>query len=228
MKVKFVLTMFFCLFSTTLAASDDLYRITVTGKSELVVDAKHAELQFSIMHVEPKMDQSYKELQNTLASVDKNFTELGFPKEALTRSLIQQGIEQSWSDNSWVDKGYYSRCLLTLKVDDISKLAAVYQALSKYSAIQVHYTQYSVDDMFILRNLEYKKALLAARTKAEFMAKTLDAALGSPLRIEELNANDYAAARMQSNRITEQSDEQAENYGKVKITASVRVDFELH
>ena len=219
------LLLFICLLPNLVYANDELRKVSVTGKSEITLDAQYSIINFELKFVRKDIDQSYQGLQQTLATVVGNLKKIGLSDKEITKSIIRQGSEYSWQNNSRVHIGYYSSSSVRLRVNDIDKIHVVYNELSKYDSLTIHSTEYGRNDEFERRNEEFRKALLAAKEKAEFMAGTLNASVGPVIRIQEESVGNFFTGSVYRNQA--ESDQVGGTFGAVAITATVKVDFEL-
>ncbi len=206
----------------------DIRKITVSGKSENTLEAQRAEVNLSIKIVKKEMSQSHAALTGTLSSLEKELKTIGLAAKDIKRSLVLQGAEYNWEKESQVLKGYYAECYVDVMVNDIRKMADVYRTLAGHKDITIQGTAFKRDDEFELRKAEFEKALLAAKKKAEFMAQTLGARIGKVHSIQEVGSENWLEARAYTN-VTGKGDAGGSqtNYGTIKITARVTVEFEL-
>lgn len=209
-----------------IAHAGDLRKIAVTGKSETTVTAESAIVTVQVRRVEKTMQKSHDEL---LKSLDRFYAALqgaGIAAEDIRKSLIVQGKDQRWEKEVLVIKGYYNQCTADLHVRDVAALPAVYAALAEFAEVTVYNTVYERSDEAQLRDQEIEKALLAARSKAEKMARVLGATLGEVVLINEVS-DERRASAIYSNRIEKNKDLSRSGYGEIEITALVAVEFEL-
>jgi uncharacterized protein YggE len=211
-------------------AAENVRKITVTGKSETVLEAQYAIIKIEIKHVKKEMNQSHIELMKTISQLNNELKNIGLTNADIKKTLILQGQEYSWEKDSRVLKGYYSECLVDLYVKNINKISEVYKELANYQNITIQETEYKRNDEFEIRKIEFEKALLAAKKKADYMAQTLDTKIGKVYSIQELSAFNLLAINTYSNVLREEAREERDSksgYGKIKITALVLVEFEL-
>jgi uncharacterized protein YggE len=210
-------------------AQDASRKITVTGKSETRLEAQYADIQLEIKSLNIDMGKSYEQVIQNIELLTQKLMILGFKSEDLTKSLILQGAEYVWEKDTRVLKGYYSLCRLELKVTQMASLNPVYKELANFKSITILNTDYGRNDMSEIRMKELQQALLAAKGKAELMATTLNAKLGSVISIQELSTEDYQLARIYTNvdNAAAGQNQEAIAYGKVTVTAAVSVEFEL-
>jgi len=206
----------------------DIRKITVSGKAENTVEAQRAEIGLSIKIVKKEMSQSHEALTGELSKLTKELKAIGLPDKDIRRSLVLQGAEYNWEKESRVLKGYYAECYVDVTVNDISKMADLYRTLSGHKDITIQSTEFKRNDEFELRKAEYEKALLAAKKKAEFMAQALGVKVGRVHSIAEENTENWLEAKPYQNVMTkDEANGAPTNYGTIRISARVLVEFEL-
>lgn len=226
MKALHIFTLIL-LFAQVAQADESIRKITVTGLSTSIVAAHYSKIHTKVKYVGKTIEESHTSLIQTLTSIIRSMKELGLQDDEITKSIVTQGAEYNWQNNSRVHIGYYSTCSLELKVNDLSSLHRIYNELSKHSALSIGGTTYGRNDKPELQNTELQKALLIARTKAETMAATFDIKLGRVLRMEEAGAGP-APLRPEVMYASRANDSTGGGtFGSVTITGSVRVEFEL-
>lgn len=210
-------------------AVENVRKVTVTGKSETIVQAHYAVIHIEAKRVQKEMSMSHSEVMRIISSMTRDLKNLGLKDADIRRSLVLQGPEYAWERNSRVLKGYYSECVLELTVNDINKISDVYRKLAEYKDISIEDTEFKRNDEFEIRQAEFKKALSMAEKKARAMAGTFGAKLGKVYSIQEISESGYNKA-FYSNVISKGeiagATEKA-NYGNIKISALVVVEFEL-
>lgn len=224
-----ILRYVFCLLviSSYAYAGDEIRRITVTGKSTVTLEAQYSIIHTSVKRVSPEIDKSYKDLNQTLFGIFEKLKGIGLSDKEIIKSIITQGSEFRWERNSKKHIGYYSSSNVQLRVNDLSLLPHIYSELSKHNSITINSTEYGRNDEFEKRNSEFKKALIAAQTKAQTMAETLNVKIGPVLRIEEIGSGGIAPRKAYANVARMATRETGGTFGSVEITAMVAVEFEL-
>jgi len=209
--------------------SKSIRKISVSGKAETTLEAQIATIQLTVKHVDQDMSQSHAALLQTLSKLKEELKSIGLSDKDIKKSLVLQGADYSWKNNSRVLKGYYSECHVELDVNDISKMADLYRVLSNFKVITIMFTNFERTDEFEVRKVELEKALLAARKKAEFMAQALGAKLGRVYLIQEVGPESWIEPKMYTNVMekTQISNNDTGGYGTIKISARVIVEFEL-
>ncbi len=226
--IKIVLLALIVVLPVKTYANENVRKITVTGKSETVVEAHYAIVKLNIKYVKKEMNQSHIELMKTISKLTDELKDIGLTDADIKKSLILQGQEYSWEKDSRVLKGYYSECSIDLYVKDISKMAAVYEELSNYQSITIQDTDYKRNDEFDIRKVEFEKAIQAAKKKAEYMTQILNVKIGKVHAIHELSSENCFTVSTYANVLREkESSEVKTGFGNIKISALVDVEFEL-
>ncbi len=213
------------IFSPPAFAGDAGGKISVTGNSKITLEAQYSIIRAELRYVHGEIDTSYQNLQHTLAEIINHLKQLGLTDKEITKSIIRQGSEYAWKNNSRVHKGFYSSCNMQIRVNDIANIHQVYNQLSKYNLLSINGTEYGRNDTESLRNNEYKKALLAARKKAELMAATLGVQTGEVINILESGAQSIAPVALL--RADAAPAQPGGTFGSVTVSAHVMVEFEL-
>lgn len=226
--IRMILLSLIFILPSSIFAAENIRKITVTGKSEIVVEAHYAIIQLNIRHVKREMAESHNELLRTISELTGELKKNGLPDTDIKKSLVLQGQEYSWEDNSQVLKGYFSECFIELNVKDINKLDEVYKALANYRSVSIIGTEFRRNDEFEVRKTEFEKALHAARKKAEYMANALNAKIGKVYSIQESGSDDSLVVNTYAN-LSEKggATESKSGYGSIKVTALAVVEFEL-
>jgi len=209
--------------------SKDIRKITVSGKAENTVEAQRAEISLSVKLVKKEMSQSHGVLTSELSRLAKELNAIGIPDKDIKRSLVLQGAEYNWEKESHVLKGYYAECYVDVTVNDITKMADLYRTLAGHKDITIGSTEFKRNDEFELRRAEYEKALLAAKKKAEFMAQALGVRIGKVHSIQEVGGENWIESKPYAANLRDKPESSGGqvNYGTIKITADVIVEFEL-
>jgi uncharacterized protein YggE len=207
--------------------------VRVTGRAEVTLRAEKSIIHLNVKLVRKDMTQSHDALIKTLDRVTKDMTDIGLKAKNVKRSLIEQGPEYRWKDDTRYLAGYYSEASVEVHMNDIDLMPKAYRTLAAHDDVSVSYTEFKRSDEYEQRMEQYEKALKAARKKAEKMAGTLDARLGEVRSIAELGEAGFFSANPVSN-VASFGDQRSSagssvsaGYGYVTIEGRVVVEFEL-
>lgn len=202
--------------------------ISVSGKSTAILDPQYAEVSIEVFTESKLLPLCKKELDRVVDSLRTRLTQEGVTNEDIITSRVQQAERYEWVSSRRKKLGYYARQAIVVKVRDMEYLPVFYTTMSEFPAISIHHTQYKREDTFEKRNEEFKKALLAARKKAEHMATVLGAKLGKVQSIQEVKPEGYFGGSMYSNVVVEAREGTPQGkHGTVTVSAQVDVVFFL-
>ncbi len=218
------LILLFLIISTPAIATENKI-ITVSGHSTITLEAQYSIIHADLKYVHDEIDTSYTNLQQILIDVIKNLKKLGLTDKDITKSIIRQGSEHSWKNNSRIHTGFYSSTSLQFRVNDISSLHRIYRELAKFNLLSITTTEYGRNDVEELQNIEFTKALQKARKKATLMAASLDAKRGPVIKITESTLSPGSPmVLMRSDAAPQKA---GGTFGSVEISAMVLVNFAL-
>ena len=225
MKKSIVVSFILLVMSLTSSFADDVRKISVTGKSTITLEAEYAVISIKAEIETKDMSESYNKLTITLEKLSKELSHFGVKENQIRKSIIDQGTRYDWINKKKILKGYYSSSRLEIRVDDIQQLSFIYRTLSNYKMVEILYTEYGRNDTYEVRKGEFRKALEAAKDKANHMASIMNTKLGKIYTIKEESSESYFTGSVYSNTI--QRNVKKSGYGVVTISATVFVEFEL-
>jgi len=123
--------------------------------------------------------------------------ESGIEKTDVQSSDMEFGDNWEYRKDVRVKVGYSAASTQTFTVKDTEKYKSLWLGLAKIDGVSVDKVGYDHSQRIAYQNESRQKALLAAKEKAEAMAKVLGAQIGEPLAIEE---RDAGAGYMRSDR----------------------------
>lgn len=163
----------------------DIPHITVTGTAltEAVPDKLAWSLELRNTGLElPKVADKHANLSmETL----KALKELGIEEKDTQTSRMEFGENMVYRDHSRVREGYFASTQISFKLADLAKYKDVWLRLAAMSSLSVKSVAFDHSNRIELRKETRRKALLAAKEKAEAMAEVLNAKVGDVLSISE-------------------------------------------
>jgi len=224
--MKLLNTLFLLIILSGIAYADDNVRkIHVTGTSKISLPAQYSIIHTNVKTTQQAMAESHAQLSLLLSQVIENLKKIGLTDKDITKSIIRQGPEYIWQNNSKTQSGYFSSCSMQLRVNDIPMLHLIYKELSRHDSLTINGTEYGRNDELKAKSAELAKALRATREKAALMASALDSKIGRVLTIRESGSRNQNTRKMYSSMET--SSPGGGTFGMVDISGSVSVEFEL-
>jgi uncharacterized protein YggE len=163
-----------------------------------------------------------KELQNAVIKA-------GIPKENLTVNNVSSynyAWEKKKNPNFAASKQY------RLKLSDISKFNEVIGSLDPKAIQSTHIESYEHSKIAAFKKDLRKKALEAAREKAQYLAETLDDTLGDALEINVADTDSNPVQPIYANTMMRYKSEDAAPadiaFHTIKLNATVRAVFQLN
>lgn len=227
MKLCVVLVLLLAFFSTN--AQDTRRYIDINGTAEVNVPADQIEFNVQIRVVRETIEDSKKQVDASVANLLKILKSFNLDEEDIIESPAILGKNYTYESGSQKLNGYFASATVSFKLKDLSKYYALSDQLAKDQTIEVVNSFYSLSDYETHSREAYEKALKAAVDKAGYMTKTLGVSVGRILSVDENNPN-YPMPYYNM-KVMEQSNagggDAAAISGKVNITRTVRVKFEL-
>lgn len=234
-KIKFIVLLMLVIFSISIKGEDKTRKLKVNGSSSVVVDAEYAEVSIRIHVYGVEFEANTKKIMKVISDIEKSLSVYEIKEGSYAKPLIEHGFEKSNSKFSGSktsgpssnsgDIGF-SSCTLVLTVLKLESLGYIYKEIAKIEDASVVGTQLKINEEEGIKLMQYKKALLLARTKGELMASTLNAKLGAPLLIEEViepknTQNDVV------NQIKFDRGNNKNNFGKITVHVNVMIEFQI-
>lgn len=225
--MRILTTLFISLLFTVSATAE--YKpgtIGVNGHSEIILEPQYCIILTEVRTVNANIETSFQNLQTSLGEIIGHLKQMGLTDKDITKSIIRQGSEYSWENNSRRHRGFYSSCNMEIRINTISNMHRVYSLLAKYNLVSINGTRYGRDDEKEHHSKEMKKALQTARNKANNMANTMGVTLGRVLSISETGVSGGGpVAFMRADEAPKMRT--GGTFGSVTISANVHVVFAI-
>lgn len=210
-------------------STDQSRTISVQGYATKTLPAEYAEIHGELKIVSDNASTSYQKVTELVTKLASQFKAQQIKKENFTVSVVTQGAEYTWANNTRTTRGYFSACRLRLKVESIENMYRVHEILANYPEVRISMTSYGRNDEAELQITVLQEALLASQKKATAMAQTLNSSVGRVMNIQESGGVAAPVGR----RVAQYADsgasapEAVSTTGSVTISGSVRVDYAL-
>ena len=225
--MKYLVLFVLLLCSVSVNAQENNRYINVNGTSELILPADQINFGVQIRTVAESLDMSKSTNDEYLSELKAILKETGINQDDIEISPVTLGKNYEYEAQvGRKQKGFYTECRVTFILKDFSKYYELTDKLSASSHFEVVSSGYSLSDYEQHNKKAYEKALLAAKDKAEYMAKTLGVKLGEVLEIDENNFWQNNAVPF--NTVAKVSTQDENVSGKVTISKSVRVKFSIN
>lgn len=208
---------------------NDVPFIEVTGKAELEISPNEIYIDLLLKEkVKSGKKTSLEELENSLKN---ELAKIGIPKENLFISDINSVI----SKTGWWTQEVLSTDKYSLKVTSPKKLKKVFEVFEKLKITDTNITKATHSELAAFKRKNRITAIKAAKEKAGYLLKAINASTGKPLRVNEtehqlqdfaqinhLNvSNNYSISKVKSYR------NDVVQFENIKLTSSIHVVFEI-
>lgn len=185
MKKIFCTLIFILLLNMPAWAQDIQPHVTVYGTATQEVTPDEMIWALKVTNRGPGIAGLAKQHSNIVLSVLSFIGEMGVVKEDTQTSMMQFGENWEHQNGRRIQDGYFASSRVTFKLTDFTKYQQLWTGLSKIKDMSIQNIGYGYSKRIEAQDKARIDALLAAQKKAHTMAKTLNAALGNPLVIED-------------------------------------------
>ena len=211
------------------SAADNPPHVTVYGTATTSVAIDQMDWKIRISNKEPGLEEVAKAHSSTVQSVLDFLMENDLPEHCIQTSGMEFGEHFVSSKlKGRVRDGYQASSSINFKVTDLSKYKDLWSGISRMKNVSLNGITYNNSKRIKHQNETRKKALLAAKEKAETLAITLDSEIGKPLFIEEER---FGYSRNNFNNVYATNEQAVINDafapGQIPITVQIKASFLL-
>lgn len=216
------------------AFADDLQppHVTVYGTAvtEVIPDEMHWSVK--VLNKGPALDSVASEHTRIVQTAMQLLKDAGVEGKTIQTSSMEFGENWEYKNSERAQNGYFALTVISFKLTDFGLYNKLWLGLAKLPSVSVENVAYDHTKRIDFQNETRRKAVMAAREKAEALASALGSAIGEPLLIEEQVVENNWAANSAMNNLRQVSDEEvagAEGVapGKIPIRTRVRASFRL-
>jgi hypothetical protein len=225
MKYFFLSAFIFCFVSVN--AQEYQKYININGTSELILPADQIDFTVQIKIIDDSIEESKRTNDEYLNELMKILENIGIKSNDIEVSPITLGKNYEYDINrTRKQKGFYTEIKVGFLLRDLSKYYDLTNKLSSSNDFEIVNSNYNISDYEQQHKLTYKKALNAAKEKAEYMTKALGVKLGEVLEIDE--NNNWQSYANPFNTVTQVNPQEGNISGKVTLRRSIRVKFAIN
>ncbi len=238
MRNKSTLLIVFSLLVITLLSScqsvkEERRSITVSGQGEVTLVADYASFSVSVEEIAPTTREAQQNANAKMAAV-REILEKEFSSEAedFKTTAMQLSPEYTWKDGEQKLVGQRAYQSIKVEVEDLSRLGEIVDSLSTVEGISFSSINLDKKDKSEAIAEAQRKAVEAARDKADTFASAAGLTLSDAITITE-SGSDYAPYRVAPAAMkmyAEAADNSAgaEYFaGDITVSSSVTVVFEM-
>jgi uncharacterized protein YggE len=121
----------------------------------------------------------------TMTAVQQKLAGAGTPKDAIRTIAVDLSIDAEWVNGRQVPKGYVSRNIIEVRIDDVAKVGDVMDAAVASGVTAVQGVRFDLKQRESLEREALKRATADARQRAEAAAAGAGRAIDRVIRVEE-------------------------------------------
>ena len=217
--------------SLPLLAENPAPSIRVLGVAEERVPPDQLRLSCSIRSEGKDLAAVATANRERATEITKLLRDQGLGEAELTTGSASFGEHTEYKNGRHIKLGYIATTSISVATDKLDLHDKLWFELAKFPEVSIS-AGFALKDRSKVRATARKKALQAARSKAEEMADALEARIGPPLSVvENPQATQFSASNIYSNSISAvlsaESDRGPLEPGLVSVTERVEVTFEL-
>jgi len=222
MKSKILLLII--LFTIVTFAQQNKRYINVLGRAEMNVQADMISSRFEIRIIKQTLEESKNINQKITQTLFEVLKKLGIKKNDIEITPLIFGKNYSYKQQERIFNGFYSYTSVNVRVKDFDNYYKLIDKATGIEFLEMSYSNFGLAKKDFYTEKITNKAILSAKKKAEYIAKTMGVKLGKILEIDELDS-DYGFAPVNSYSKMDRAGQ--EMAGSVKLSKNVRVKYQI-
>ena len=213
----------------------DRRTVSVSGEGTVQVAPDVAVVRFGVVTEDEEAEEARRQNNEQSSAAMNAVRELGIPDDNLQMERLQLRPKREFDEETRTRRevGFEATRQIRVTVEDLDLLPDVVTRAIQSGANRLQGVQYDLEDRSEARNDALEQAATNARSKAERLARTLDAELGMVRQIDEQSFSfprpqvrqlDMAQARAAD---MAEPDPDAYAAGEIEVEANVQVVFDL-
>ena len=158
-----------------------------------------------------------------MSAVQQKIASLGIASEAIKTTAIDLQLEFDYADGKQTPRGYVARNMIEVRVDELSKLGGVLDAVVGSGATMIHGLRFDVKERNQLEAAALQSAVKEALAKAQAIAAASNKTIDHVMAIEELGGGERPPMPRQYAMTARAEVATPVAPGELEIRASVRV-----
>ena len=205
--------------------------LNVEGRSEITVDPDQAEVWVGVSIVDVSADLAQNQVNTAINDMIAALKKAGISENELSTEQLSLYEERRWEDGKSTVIGWRATQTLKAKTTDLTKVGTIVDVAVENGANQINNINFGLSPE---KEAEYKKQAIAeatknAKEKAETIADSLDAKLGSIRSVSESGFYYRAYAVPMADVALEKAVEESAQVlpGDVTVTANINIVYNI-
>ncbi|MDR9457484.1 MAG: SIMPL domain-containing protein [Salegentibacter sp.] len=201
--------------------------IFVSGEGIVKVVPDQVVIKSQIEHEGVNANTVKKENDQTADAILKYLKSQDIPEKNIQTDYVNLNKRYNYNDKSYT---YVARQAISITLEDLDKYEEIISGLLENGLNGISGIQFKSSEVEIHKTEARKRAVLAAKRKAEEFAGPLNQEVGKAITISESSGNNFQPVyRMADMKMSEESGSQETlSPGEMEIRVKVNVGFQLH
>jgi uncharacterized protein YggE len=231
MARKTILTLVAVLAACGTAAAQDRRLVTMTGSATVQSTPDRAWVTVGVEARAQQTTTARERVAASMLAIEDKLKALGIPENALRTASFNVSQDWEYLQGRRNLRGYVVSNQMEVRVDDITKVAAVVDESIAAGANVIHGVRWDVKDRQSLERTALQRAFEDARGRAEVIVAAARSTLGNVYNVHETRVGDMRPMPMMrveaAAGVAGQSPITNINPGEIDIRATVTVSFQI-
>jgi uncharacterized protein len=203
------------------------FGITVFGSAVSRVEPDIASLHFAVSRVEKWPKDSFGAVREVAQTVHQYLHDAGIPDIGSSRVTLFE--EYRGYGGERIFEGYRARVIFHVLLHDLDRLEEIIAGVIDVGVNELHGTQYQTSRLKEIRADARRRAISAAREKAELYCSAAGVTLDEVLHIEDANPDQLRGSHeshvSRDPSLDDEDSPRAMNPGSITVGAAVQVSY---
>ena len=203
--------------------------VTVFGSAVLRVEPDVASLNFTVSRLEQHPKDAFATTREAVQKVSEYLAQAGIENVGSSRINLTQSFRYVGGENTFL--GYEAEVTFNLTLTDLDRMEEILVGVVDEGVNKIH-VDFRTTRLKELRTDARRRAIAAAREKAEVYCEVAGVTLGSVLHIEDVNPDQVLRGYEQNqsilrSQVLDEGSARAFNPGNIAVNGAVIVTFAL-
>jgi uncharacterized protein YggE len=223
MKLIPIVLMSLSLAATAAAQTAEPPQIIVTGEGVVKATPDQAWVSIGAESRSKASKDAQQRNAEVMTAVIQKITSFGIPKDAIKTTAIDLQLEFDYANGKQTPRGYVARNTVEVRVDELTKLGDVLDAVVGSGATNIHGVRFDVKQRDQLEAAALQSAVKNASAKAQAIAAGSNRAVDRILKIEEMFSGGGPVPMMKQMSMARADAATPVEAGELEIRAQVRL-----
>lgn len=224
MRILAATLLSFLITAPVLAQSAEPPQIIVTGEGIIKATPDQAWISIGAESRSKMSKDAQQRNADAMTAVLQKIAAFGIAKDAIKTTALDLQMEYDYANGKQTPRGYVARNTVEVRVDDLTKLGDVLDAVVNSGATMIHGLRFDVKQRDQLSASALQAAVKNAISKTQAIAAGASRAVDRVIKIEELSGGGEAVPMMRQYAMAKSADASTPvAAGEIEIRAQVRL-----